>query len=178
MHLQVGDLQLLTESRHFIELAGSSDNALAERINSVAATSIVAEKRVDDKSHLNHVEGAAASLKGAMVVIDGQMLGSIDKVGNLKTTETAGLTGRQGVTHHEQLERFVIQIVRGDRGIGVAPFRDEIDICGLASCLVFLGGRDELAVGVLDNDNVGVLLACEDSRNRSLPRSVDHHLGA
>jgi hypothetical protein len=43
--------------------------------------------------------------------------------------------------------------------------------------LVILRGRDELAVGVLDNDNVAVDLACKDSRNRSLPRSVKHHLG-
>jgi hypothetical protein len=35
----------------------------------------------------------------------------------------------------------------------------------------------EIAVRVLDNDNVVVDLACEDSRNRSLPHSVYHYLG-
>jgi hypothetical protein len=57
-----------------------------------------------------------------MVVIDSQMLGRTDKVVNLKTTETAGLTGRHYGLQTEVLELFVIQIVRGDRGIGVAPF--------------------------------------------------------
>jgi hypothetical protein len=121
MNLQVGDLQLLAESRHFVKLAGSSDNALGQRTNIVVATSIGAERRVDDDTHLNNVEGVAASLKGAMVVIDSQMLGRTDKVLDLKTTETAGLTGRHYGLQTEVLELFVIQIVRGDRGIGVAP---------------------------------------------------------
>jgi hypothetical protein len=127
MNLQVGDLQLLAESRHFVILAGSSDNALRERTNLVVAAIFGAERRVDDDSHLNHVEGAAGFLKGAMVVIDSEMLGRIDvdidvdKVVNLKTAETAGLTRRHYGLHAEELELFVIQIVRGDRGIGVAP---------------------------------------------------------
>jgi hypothetical protein len=121
MNLQVGDLKLLAESRHFVKLAGSSDNALGERINIAAAASIGAERRVDDESDLNHVEGAAAFLKEAMVVIDNQMLGRIDKVLNLKTTETVDVTRRLDVAQLEQLELCVIQIVRGDCGIGVAP---------------------------------------------------------
>jgi hypothetical protein len=119
MNLQGGDPQLLADSRHFVILAGSSDNALGERINIAAAASIVAERRVDDESHLNHVEGAAAFLKGAMVVIDSQIIGRINKVVDLRTTETALLTGRQEVLHPEHRELFVIRIVRGDRGIGV-----------------------------------------------------------
>ena len=58
-------------------------------------------------------------MKGAMVVIDIQMLGRIDKVVDLRTTETAGLTGRHDVLHPELLELLVIQSVRGDRGIDV-----------------------------------------------------------
>jgi hypothetical protein len=119
MNLQMGDLQLLAESRHFVILAGSSDNALGERINIAAAAGIGAERRVDDNSHLNHVERAAAFLKGAMVVINSQMLGRSDKVVDLRTTETAG--GRHDVPHVEHVELFVIQIVRGDRDIGVVP---------------------------------------------------------
>jgi hypothetical protein len=126
MNLQVGDLQLLAESRHFVILAGSSDNALRERTNIVFAAIFGAERRVDDDSHLNHIEGAAAFLKGAMVVIDSEMLGRIDidvvigKVGDLMTTETAGLTRRHYGVHAEELELSIIQIVRGDGGIGVA----------------------------------------------------------
>jgi hypothetical protein len=115
MNLQVRDLQLLAESRHFVKLAGSSDNVLGERISLAAAASTGTERRVDDESDLNHVEEAAAFLKEAMVVIDSQMLGCIEK-----TTETAGLTERQDGLQLEKLELFVIQIVRGDRGIGVA----------------------------------------------------------
>jgi hypothetical protein len=126
MNLQVGDLQLLAESRHFVILAGSSDNALRERTYILVAAIFGAERRVDDDSHLNHVEGAAASLEGAMVVIDSEILGriDIDKVVDLKTTETAGLT-TVGLTrrhyglHAEALELLIIQIVRGDRDIGV-----------------------------------------------------------
>jgi hypothetical protein len=126
MNLQVGDLQLLAESRHFVILAGSSDNALRERTNIVFAAIFGAERRVDDDSHLNHVKGAAVSLKGAMVVVDSEMLGRIDidvvndKAGDLMTTETAGLTRRHYGVHTEELELSIIQIVRGDRGIGVA----------------------------------------------------------
>jgi hypothetical protein len=56
-----------------------------------------------------------------MVVIDIQILGRIDKVADLRTTETAGLTGRHDVLHPELLELLVIQIVRGDRGKGFVP---------------------------------------------------------
>jgi hypothetical protein len=54
-----------------------------------------------------------------MVVIDSQMLGRIDKFVDLRTTETAVLTGRHDVLHPELLELLVIQSVRGDRGIDV-----------------------------------------------------------
>jgi hypothetical protein len=121
VNLQVGDFQLLAESRHFVKLAGSSDNALGERINIATAASIGAERRVDDNRQLNHVEGAAAFLKGAMVVIDSQMLGCSDKVVDFRTTETAGLIGRHDVLHPELIELFVIHVFRGDRGIVVAP---------------------------------------------------------
>jgi hypothetical protein len=121
MNLQIRDLQLLADSRHFVILASSCDNALGERIDIAAAASIGAEFRVDDESHLNNVEGAAAFLKGARVVIDSQILGRIDKVVDLRTTETARLTGRHDVLHPELIELFVIHIFRGDRGIGVAP---------------------------------------------------------
>jgi hypothetical protein len=56
-----------------------------------------------------------------MVVIVSKMLGRIDKVVDLKTTETAGLIRRHYGLHPKVLELFIIQIVRGDRGIGVAP---------------------------------------------------------
>jgi hypothetical protein len=176
MNLQVGDFQLLAESRHFVKLASSSNNALGECINIAAATGTGAERRVDDNSNLNDVEGAAAFLEGAMVVADSQMLGRIDKVVDIRTTETAG---RHDAPHPEHVELLVIQIVRGDRGIGVGvgPFWDESDFCGFAVYFVSLGGRDELAVRVLDNENVKVLLACEDSRNRSLALPVNHYLG-
>jgi hypothetical protein len=119
INLHVGDFQLLAESRHFVKLAGSSNNALGERINIAAAAGIGAERRVDDNSHLNHVEEVAAFLKGAMVVSDGQMLGRSDEVVDLRTTETAPVNGRQDVPHFELVDHFVIQIVRGDRDIGV-----------------------------------------------------------
>jgi hypothetical protein len=59
-----------------------------------------------------------------MVVIDGEMLGcidiTIDKVVDLKTTEMAGPTRRHYSLQVEARELFIINIARGDRGIGVA----------------------------------------------------------
>jgi hypothetical protein len=64
---------------------------LGERINRCYLQYTGTERRVNDERHLNHVEGVLP--EGAMVVIDSQMLGRIEKIVDFKTTETTITSG-------------------------------------------------------------------------------------
>jgi hypothetical protein len=94
---------------------------LGERINRYYLQYTGTERRVNDERHLNHVEGVLP--EGAMVVIDSQMLGRIEKIVDFKTTETTDHIRRHDVPHLDWCELFIVQIVRVDYAIGVAPLR-------------------------------------------------------